>query len=396
MKTPTQPTIKRSYFRSVACICSLVTAFALAFCLPFDGAVADQGQPAQQAQDKAATKLPVILLTGFEPFGEYKRPNPSWEGIKALDGQHWKGYQLVCKQLPVVWGEPLKQLQTWIPEYQPVAILSFGQGGKGCFALEGVASNKRSPEEDNRGERPPAPMIVGGGQTRFRSTLNCEKVADIMSEKGHATRVSMDAGNYLCEEALYSLEYLKATKQLDATVLFCHVPPLDTPVAGKKLTAEHVQAFVKDMLETWHTLHESKALAPRRQRPEDPRQQEIKEFIGRYFRTWSEQDMDGYGDCFLPEAAIQFVDSRSRLTTYSRQQFVANQRDYHRTAPHKATEVAESIDIRFETKLARVVVYWKLTAGPRTELGYDHFTLIKQDGKWRIVNLVFYATAGGA
>ena len=34
--------------------------------------------------------------------------------------------------------------------------------------------------------------------------------------------------------------------------------------------------------------------------------------------------------------------------------------------------------------------HWKLTAGKRVEYGYDHFTLMKQDGQWRIVNLVFY------
>ena len=50
------------------------------------------------------------------------------------------------------------------------------------------------------------------------------------------------------------------------------------------------------------------------------------------------------------------------------------------------------MDIRFESKLARVVVYWKLTAGPKTEYGYDHFTLMKHEGRWRIVNLVFYVT----
>ena len=33
-------------------------------------------------------------------------------------------------------------------------------------------------------------------------------------------------------------------------------------------------------------------------------------------------------------------------------------------------------------KLARAIVYWKLTAGPRVEYGYDHFTLMKNRGKW--------------
>jgi ketosteroid isomerase-like protein len=123
----------------------------------------------------------------------------------------------------------------------------------------------------------------------------------------------------------------------------------------------------------------------------DSRGPEIKEFITRYFRTWSDQDMKGYNACFLPDASIQYISDRGTLTTYTREVFIADQTEYHRTAQHRTTEVAESVDIRFEEKLARVVVYWKLTAGPRTEYGYDHFTLIKHEGGWRIVNLVFYS-----
>src|ERR1051325_1201190 len=54
------------------------------------------------ARDHSASR-PVILLTGFEPFGKDRPANPSWEGIKELDGQTWNGYRLVCKQLPVIW-----------------------------------------------------------------------------------------------------------------------------------------------------------------------------------------------------------------------------------------------------------------------------------------------------
>jgi hypothetical protein len=125
----------------------------------------------------------------------------------------------------------------------------------------------------------------------------------------------------------------------------------------------------------------------------DQRVEEIKEFIGRYFKTWSNQDMKGYDGCFLPDAAIQFIDEEGQLTTYGRRQFVASQTDFHRKSQVRATEVPESIDVRFEGKLARVVVYWKLTAGMRTETGYDHFTLLKHDGNWRIVNLTFYPSA---
>jgi hypothetical protein len=128
-------------------------------------------------------------------------------------------------------------------------------------------------------------------------------------------------------------------------------------------------------------------------RAKDQRVDEIKEFIGRYFKTWSSQDMKGYDGCFLPDATVQFIDEEGQLSTHGRRQFIASQTDFHRKAQVRATEVPESIDVRFEAKLARVVVFWKLTQGMRTETGYDHFTLLKHDGNWRIVNLTFYPSA---
>ena len=46
---------------------------------------------------------PVIVLTGFEPFGEKRPANPSWEGISALHDTAWNGHRIVAIQLPVVW-----------------------------------------------------------------------------------------------------------------------------------------------------------------------------------------------------------------------------------------------------------------------------------------------------
>jgi hypothetical protein len=325
-----------------------------------------------------------------------------------------------------------------------VAIFSFGQGGKGAFAVESRAYNARSPKAaDNQNKRAPTPMIVEDGPSFYYSSIDCEKFAHYLAEKGYKTRVSTLAGRYLCEECLYTLEYLKTTKQLDATVMFCHVPPLNSylrtkPSASPKphlfvplvgapasapagtplgsllfvygglnvaelnvlspVTADYVQEFVQDVLETWRLLYKSAPsnvpAEPKDQgKPTQAREQDVKdvkEFIGRYFSTWSNQDMKGYDACFLPDACIQHIDARGNLTTSSRPDFIASQREYHRTAPYKTTEVAETVDIRFEEKLARVVVYWKLTAGPRIDYGYDHFTLIKHNGNWRIVNLVFY------
>lgn len=122
----------------------------------------------------------------------------------------------------------------------------------------------------------------------------------------------------------------------------------------------------------------------------DARTAEVKQFIETYFRTWSNRQMDAYADCFLPEAVIQYVDANGRVRVQTKEPFCAEQRKVQSISP--AQEVPTSMEIRFEARLARAVVGWKLTQGRRVETGYDHFTLIKLNGRWRILNLVFYAT----
>jgi pyroglutamyl-peptidase len=371
---------------------------ATAWTLVVPGAITVADEPARQSPGQDVAKLPVILLTGFEPFGEERPKNPSWEGIKLLDGQRWKVYQLVAKQLRVDWGAPLEQLRPWVEQYHPVAIFSFGMGGQGQFTIETRARRRRGHIRDNQEAYPTTREIVSDGPERFESELPFCDLADALVQKGFSTHVSVSAGRYLCEEALYTVEYLKATGTVPGTVMFCHVPPLGTKVGRQVVTAGYVQRFVTALLEAWYPLYLVQATSAT---PEargtraaaDPRGAEVKELITRYFLTWSSKDMRGYNDCFLPEAAIQFIDPRGAVTTKLRQEFVEGQRDVHLRSPQRLVEVPESIDIRFEEKLARAVVYWKLTAGTRIDRGYDHFTLVRQEGRWKIVNLVFYGTS---
>jgi pyroglutamyl-peptidase len=368
------------------------------------GAVAVADEAARQSAGDDPTQLPVILLTGFEPFGEERPRNPSWEGIRLLDGQRWHGYRLVAKQMRVDWGAPLEQLLPWIEQYHPVAIFSFGMGSKGRFTIETRAWRRRGRWPDNHESYPTTRDIVADGPLRFKSELLCFDLAEALVQKGYDTLLSVNAGRYLCEEALYTLEYLKGTGKVPGTVMFCHVPPLGSELGRRSVTAGHVQHFVTALLEAWYPLYVAQVQSPTTSTPRtkdaaaatsngDPRIAQVKELITRYFLTWSSQDMRGYNDCFLPEAAIQFIDPRGGVTTTLRQQFVDAQHDVHLRSRQRMVEVPESIDVRIEEKLARAVVHWKLTAGTRIDRGYDHFTLVRQDGRWKIVNLVFYTTS---
>lgn len=205
------------------------------------------------AADKAADeKLPVILLTGFEPFGEGRPPNPSWEGVKRLDGETWRGHRLVGKQLPVVWGAPHEHLKKWIDEYQPVAIFSFGQGGG--YKLETRAMNRRDDYPDNKGAKPSQLEIVADGPATFDATIDSEALVKQLAERGHRVAISQSAGSYLCEECLYTLEYLKAKEGFKGPVLFCHIPKLSS-----SYSPEDAEKFMRAVLESWHAIEASAA-----------------------------------------------------------------------------------------------------------------------------------------
>ena len=346
------------------------------------------------ANDAPKQDLPVILLTGYEPFGPGKPANPSWEGIKKLDGQLRNGYRLVARELPVEWGAPLPALTKLIEELHPAAIFSFGQGGG--YSIETLAQNKRGPFPDNAGKLPPEPTIVSAGPAEYKATIDAEELAEKLKSRGQQVHISTEAGDYLCEEALYALEHLKARAKQPLAVAFCHVPPLKVDVGQGPTTPEMVQAFVENVLDAWaeqpRPATVTEAASPiAGQRTDDPREKEVRELLDRYFKSWSNQDLVRYGQCFMPQAAIQMIDPDRGLVTMPLGPFLQSQQQAHQASRNRMTETPESMTIRFDANLAHALVYWKLVDGERLEYGYDHFTFMKDDGKWRIVNLVFYA-----
>jgi hypothetical protein len=170
------------------------------------------------------------------------------------------------------------------------------------------------------------------------------------------------------------------------------VPQLGTKIGDQTVDGAYVGRFVKDVLEVWYAAYQNDAPGGAKAKQKQAAVEQVRAFVDRYFSTWSNQDMAGYSDCFLPQACIQFVDSDGRVITRTKAQFVAEQTEYHARARTRAEEKPVSVDIRVEARLARAVVFWKLAAGPRTEFGYDHFTLVNDNGRWRILNLVFYAS----
>lgn len=336
----------------------------------------------------------VIVLTGFEPFGPNRQANSSWEGIRNLDSSEMGGYKIVCRQLPVVWGAPIEHLRKLIEEHKPIAVFCFGQGRSDGYAIETQASNFRGQMPDNESKMPARPKIVEGAPDEFAATVDFKALAKRLTRDGFKVRLSTSAGRYLCEETLYSLEYLKWKNKTATTVLFAHVPPLGAVVNGEKATPATTERFVKALLTAWQSNLETTSMEQASSVPAGKSKTPAgaEEFVRRYFRVWSNQDMQAYADCFAPNAVVQFLDPDAGVITKSKEPFVAEQAEYHRRSNVRAVEVPLSIEIHRDAQLARATVHWKLTAGSRLEFGYDHFTLRETPTGWQIVNLVFYAT----
>lgn len=229
-----------------------------------------------------------IVVTGFEPFGG-SNVNASWEAAASLiEGPTTRTVFLApdgatrtlhIARMPVVWGEPAPGLAALCDALAPQLVIAMGEAGRPFFSVEAIADNRRAPYRDNHGHRPYHPRIEPGGPERLAATAPVEALAAALTARGFPTRVSGEAGDYLCEEMLYVLERRRAADPHLRHVVFVHVPVLGTPLAGgadldlpaptcdKELLARFARALVE---ETWRlTRHEEQPLGQTQTQPED-------------------------------------------------------------------------------------------------------------------------------
>lgn len=164
-------------------------------------------------------------MTGFEPF-DGRTINSSWVAAKAVENSY-RYLELDVLELPVIWGAPLPILQARCERDSPDIIVSLGEGKPGWFEIETVARNFRKTREDNNADLPPSPRIRPDGPDCRYVQAPCEEFQRKLAER-FPVRLSNDAGNFLCEETLYTLEELKLGNNNLKMTLFVHLPPYGT------------------------------------------------------------------------------------------------------------------------------------------------------------------------
>lgn len=171
------------------------------------------------------SREPKILLTGFAPFaGEVV--NPSWQAVRALDGEIIEGHRVVAVELPTEFEGSLRALRETLQETQPRVAIAVGlAGGRKGISLERVAINvidARIP--DNAGARPVDVPVVGDGPAAYFSTLPIKAALAALQQAGIDAHVSQTAGTYVCNHVFYAL--MHATQDTDTRAGFVHVPYL--------------------------------------------------------------------------------------------------------------------------------------------------------------------------
>ena len=186
---------------------------------------------------------PVILLTGFEPFGGHTL-NPAEAVAKALDGRAVGGVTVRSAVLPVDHAAAGPQAARLVDELDPRAIVHLGlAGGRARIALERVAVNVMDFDTpDNTGYRARNEPCVPGGPPAYFATLPLAAMLEALLADGVPAYVSNTAGTYLCNQTLYGTLHRLAQRSQPARAGFIHLPLLPAMVAASGLEQPSMDA----------------------------------------------------------------------------------------------------------------------------------------------------------
>lgn len=168
--------------------------------------------------------MPIILLTGFAPFGGEKT-NPSWEVASRFDGMEIGGASVEVIRLPVNCRRASRMIAEAIARMRPAAVVGLGQaGGRAALSLEKVALNlaDENRKRENFGGLKGKPVAPGGPDAYF-SRLPLAAILRALKARGIPAELSLSAGVYVCNTVMYvALHALRARRRVPAG--FIHLP----------------------------------------------------------------------------------------------------------------------------------------------------------------------------
>lgn len=174
-----------------------------------------------------------ILITGFEPFGG-ESVNPAYEAVKLLPDMAGD-IQIVKMEIPTVFGEAGKVVETGILQHQPDAVICVGQAGRRAdIGVERVAINLvEASIPDNAGNQPMDVKVQEDGDTAYFATIPVKAMVKNIKDHGIPASISYTAGTYVCNSVMYDLLYLIDRRYPSIRGGFIHVPYATEQGVGK-------------------------------------------------------------------------------------------------------------------------------------------------------------------
>ncbi|MEM0321871.1 MAG: pyrrolidone-carboxylate peptidase [Thermoprotei archaeon] len=145
-----------------------------------------------------------IVLFGFKPFKEYVE-NPSEIICNMLSGATIGSHRVYTKVLDVKYSTVKPEIIGALDSARPILVLGLGLApGRAQVSVEKVAINYRDPNLlDVAGEKPDSEKIEQGGPAAYETNLPVEKILAALRGAGIPAKLSLSAGSYLCNNAMY-------------------------------------------------------------------------------------------------------------------------------------------------------------------------------------------------
>jgi pyroglutamyl-peptidase len=165
----------------------------------------------------------TVLVFGFEPFLEFDE-NPSDLVVKRLDGTIIAGEGVRGRRFSVDYGAIEGQIVSEIQCTSPTLVVGFGlAAGRDKITPEKVALNYiGSKAKDNSGRIFEAAPIDAAQPEAIFTNLPVEALVDELNSQAIPASLSLSAGAYLCNYAMY-VSFREARKS-GFRAGFIHVP----------------------------------------------------------------------------------------------------------------------------------------------------------------------------
>ena len=177
---------------------------------------------------------PVVLLTGFEPFGSIAL-NPSEAIARALNGRRIAGARIVGCVLPVALARINDAVRTALRDTRPDLVLALGVArATHAIRIERRAMNRADFEiADNDGTQVAGALLDPAGPASRITRLPLKHLARAIGRARIGVRHSTDAGAYLCNAGYF------AFLGTSTPCVFLHLPPVSAmPLRAQRRAVE--------------------------------------------------------------------------------------------------------------------------------------------------------------